>query len=63
MRQNRALECKRVSKATATALIVAKISDNKVTSYSNLADIWSKVGDKSAFLRYVEESVKTNLAK
>lgn len=45
------------------ALIVAKISDNKVTSYSNLEDIWSKVGDKSAFLRYVEESVKTNLAK
>ena len=45
------------------ALIVAKISDNKVTSYSNLEDIWSKVGDKSAFVRYVEESVNTKLAK
>jgi thiol-disulfide isomerase/thioredoxin len=45
------------------ALIVAKISDNKVASYSNLEDIWSKVGDKPAFLRYVQEGVKAGLAK
>ena len=45
------------------ALIVAKISDNKVASYSNLEDIWSKVGDKPAFLRYVQENVKAALAK
>ena len=45
------------------ALIVAKISDNKVASYSSLEDIWSKVGDKPAFLRYVQESVKAGLAK
>ena len=45
------------------ALIVAKISDNKVASYSNLEEIWSKVGDKPAFLRYVQENVKAALAK
>jgi hypothetical protein len=45
------------------ALIVAKISDNKVVSYRNLEDIWSNVGDKPAFLRYVQENVKTALAK
>ena len=45
------------------ALIVAKIADNKVASYRNLEDIWTKVGDKAAFLRYVEETVKACLAK
>ena len=50
-------------KINGPALIVAKISDNKVASYSNLEEIWSKVGDKPAFLRYVQESVKAGLAK
>ena len=45
------------------ALIVAKISDNKVASYRNLEDIWDKAGDKPAFLRYVQENVKACLAK
>jgi thiol-disulfide isomerase/thioredoxin len=45
------------------ALIVAKISGNKVASYRNLEEIWSNVGDKVAFLRYVEENVKAGLAK
>ena len=45
------------------ALIVAKISDNKVASYRNLEEIWSNVGDKSAFLRYVQENVKAALPK
>ena len=48
---------------TGPALIVAKISDNKVASYSNLEEIWSKVGDKPAFLRYVQENVRTAMAK
>jgi hypothetical protein len=48
---------------TGPALIVAKITDNKVASYSNLEDIWSNVGDKSAFLRYVQENVRTAMAK
>jgi hypothetical protein len=45
------------------ALIVAKIADNKVAAYHNLEEIWSKVGDKAAFLSYVQENVKTCLAK
>ncbi len=43
------------------ALIVAKIVDNKVASYRSLEDIWTKVGDKSAFLSYVQENVKADL--
>lgn len=45
------------------ALIVAKIADNKVASYQDLNDIWLKVRDKPAFLRYVQENVKAGLAK
>ena len=45
------------------ALIVAKIADNKVASYSNLEEIWSKVGDRPAFLRYVQESVRAGMTK
>ncbi|NLF71891.1 MAG: hypothetical protein GX575_22910 [Candidatus Anammoximicrobium sp.] len=45
------------------ALIVARISSNKVASYRNLEDIWDKVSDKPAFLRYVQENVKACLAK
>ena len=48
---------------TGPTLIVAKIADNKVASYRNLEDIWSHVGDKSAFLRYVQENVRAALAK
>jgi hypothetical protein len=43
------------------ALIVAKIAENKVASYKDLNDIWLKVRDKPAFVRYVQESVKANL--
>jgi hypothetical protein len=45
------------------ALIVAKIVGNKVASYRNLEEIWSKVDDKPAFLRYVQENVKADLPK
>ncbi len=45
------------------ALIVAKISDNKVASYRNLEEIWSHVGEKEKFLRYVQENVKAALPK
>jgi len=48
---------------TGPALIVAKISDNKVASYRNLEEIWSNVGDKSAFLRDVQENLKADLPK
>jgi thiol-disulfide isomerase/thioredoxin len=48
---------------TGPALIVAKIADNKVASYRHLEEIWDRVDDKPAFLRYVQEQVKASLAK
>jgi hypothetical protein len=45
-------------KVTGPALIVAKIAGNKVAEYKNLTDIWSKVGDKQAFVAYVQSNVK-----
>ena len=43
------------------ALIVAKIRDNKVKEYRNLEDIWTNVGDRAAFLKYVRENVTSML--
>jgi hypothetical protein len=45
------------------ALIVAKIADNKVASYKDLDEIWTKVRDKAAFIQYVQENVKAGLAQ
>ena len=42
---------------TGPALIVAKIAGNKVAEFRNLKDIWAKVGDKQAFIKYVQSSV------
>ena len=42
------------------ALIVAKIVNNKVAKFTNLEDIWTKVGDKPAFLKYVRDSVEAH---
>ena len=39
------------------ALIVAKIQGNKVAEYKDLEDIWTNVGDKPAFLKYVQKNV------
>jgi len=39
------------------SLIVAKIVDNQVAEFTNLEDIWTKVGDKPAFLSYVKENL------
>ena len=39
-------------------MIVAKVAGNKVAEYKNLTEIWSKVGDKPAFIEYVQSSVK-----
>jgi hypothetical protein len=43
------------------ALIVAKIVDNKVKEFKDLEDIWAKVGEKPAFLKYVRENVEAYL--
>ena len=42
---------------TGPALILAKVVDNKVTEFKNLKDIWTNVGDKKAFLKYVQDNV------
>lgn len=42
---------------TGPALIVAKVGDNKVTETKNLKDIWTHVGDKKAFIKYVQDNV------
>jgi thiol-disulfide isomerase/thioredoxin len=44
-------------RVTGPALIVAKIAGNKVVEFKNLKDIWTKVGDKKAFLKYVQNGV------
>jgi hypothetical protein len=43
------------------ALIVAKVVDNKVKEYKNLEEIWTKVGEKPEFLKYVRENVEAYL--
>ncbi len=45
-------------KVSGPSLVVAKIAGNKVAEYKNLAEIWSKVGDKPAFVEYVQSNVK-----
>jgi hypothetical protein len=44
-------------RVSGPALIVAKVVDNKVTKVSNLKDVWTKVRDKKAFLKYVQDHV------
>ena len=39
------------------ALIVAKIVDNRVAEYKDLDDIWTNVGDKPAFMKYVKDGI------
>jgi hypothetical protein len=39
------------------ALILAKVSGDRVVGYKNLIGIWEKVGDKAAFQKYVQENV------
>ena len=38
-------------------LIVAQVVGNKVKAYKNLTEIWTKNGDKDAFLKYVRDNV------
>jgi hypothetical protein len=39
-------------------LIVAQVVSNKVKDRKNLTEMWSKVGDKAAFIEYVQSKVK-----
>ncbi len=45
-------------KVGGPSLIVAKVAGNKVVEYKNLTEMWSKVGDKQAFVDYVQSNVK-----
>jgi hypothetical protein len=39
------------------ALVVARIANNKVVRFADLTDIWTKVSDKPAFVKYVQDSM------
>ena len=39
-------------------LIVARVAGNKVAEYKNLTEIWSNVGNKPAFIEYVQGNIK-----
>ena len=45
-------------KVSGPTLIVAKVAGNKVVERKNLTEIWTKVGDKAAFIKYVQSNVK-----
>ncbi len=45
-------------KVSSPTLIVARIAGNKVAEYKNLTEIWSKAGDKAAFIDYVQTNIK-----
>jgi len=42
-------------------LLVVKVSGDKAAEYKNLQDMWTKVGNKDAFLEYVQSNIKTYL--
>jgi hypothetical protein len=44
-------------KVGGPTLIVARVAKNKVAEYKNLTEIWSKVADKAAFVKYVQGNV------
>ncbi len=48
-------------KITGPALIVAKVKENKVKSYKNLKDIWTKVREKPEFITYVRENIQAQV--
>jgi len=50
-------------KVTGPALIEARVADGKVAEFKNLADIWKHAGDKTVFVKYVQDEVKAYLAK
>jgi hypothetical protein len=45
-------------KVAGPTLIVARIAGDKVAEYKNLAEIWTKVRDKAAFIEYVQSNIK-----
>jgi hypothetical protein len=50
-------------KISGPTLIVAKIKKNKVAEFKNLKEMWTKVGGKKDFLKYVQENVAAYMPK
>jgi len=44
-------------KVTGPALIVARVEKNQVKQFVDLEEIWTKVGEKPEFLKYVRDQV------
>ena len=45
-------------KVGGPTLMVARVAGNKVAECKNLTEIWTKVGDRKAFIEYVQGNVK-----
>jgi thiol-disulfide isomerase/thioredoxin len=45
-------------KVGGPTLIVAKVGGTKVAKHKNLSEIWTKVGDRPAFIEYVQSAVR-----
>ncbi len=43
------------------SIVIVKIQDGKQTEWKNLKRIWELVSDKEAFVKYVQDEVKTYL--
>ena len=41
------------------SLVIAKMVDGKQTEWKNLKKIWELVGDKTAFMSYVQNEIRT----
>ena len=50
-------------KVTGPALIEARVAGGKVAEFKNLKDIWTHVGDKKVFVKYVQDEVKAYVGK
>jgi thiol-disulfide isomerase/thioredoxin len=50
-------------KVTGPALVVARVADGKVAEFKNLKDIWTHVGDKKVFVKYVQGEVASYQGK
>ena len=50
-------------KISGPALVVAKVTKNKVEEFKDLKDIWTKVREKPEFLKYIRENVEAYLEK
>ena len=50
-------------KVTGPALIEARVADGKVAEFKDLKDIWTHVGDKKVFVKYVQDEVKAYVGK